>query len=56
MDGVLQLSKGGEPYEWVCTKLLPFVVGVKQCGSWHKWMKEPLSDIAMCSDKVFLLL
>ena len=51
---VLQLSKGGEPYEWVCSKLLPCVVGVK---NWKLgYLKEPISDVATCSDEAFLLL
>jgi hypothetical protein len=49
-----QLSPIGQPYEWLCRTLIPCVVG------WKKWnkrkYKEPLSDIATCSDESFILL
>jgi hypothetical protein len=48
------LSKGGKPYEWLCTTLLPCVVG------WKAWSKQhcklPISAIATCSDEAFLVL
>jgi hypothetical protein len=50
----LKLSPGGEPYEWMCTTLIPSVVGWK---SWsRRKKKETLSDIATCSDESFVLL
>ena len=49
-----QLSPIGMPYDWLCQMLLPCVVGWK---TWNKRKyKEPISDIATCSDKSFVLL
>jgi hypothetical protein len=49
-----QLSPVGAPYEWLCSTLIPCVVGWK---AWNKKRyKEPLSDIATCSDESFVLL
>jgi hypothetical protein len=49
-----QLSPIGTPYEWLCEFMLPCVVG------WKVWNKkkyrEPISDIATCSDESFVLL
>jgi hypothetical protein len=49
-----RMSKGGKAYEWLCTKLIPCVVGSKV---WNKKKnKETLSDIATASDESFVLL
>ena len=54
LDELLALSAGGLSYQWLCHKLLPFVVGSK---NWNKrYLKEPLSDVATCSDETFVLL
>jgi hypothetical protein len=51
---MMQLSASGDKYSWLCTKLLPFVVGYKK---WIKsYYKEPMSSIATCSDEAFMLL
>lgn len=54
MEEVLQLSKGGRPYQWICTTFIGCVVGSK---AWNKKKcKERFSEVATCSDEAFLLL
>jgi hypothetical protein len=54
MDDFRQLSPIGGPYVWLCHYMLPSVVGWK---AWNKKKyKEPISDIATCSDESFVLL
>ena len=54
LEALLQLSTAGEPYLWLCSTLLPFVVGKKK---WRQWnLKTPVSEIAICSDEAFVLL
>ena len=54
MEDFRQLSPIGEPYVWLCHFMLPAVVGWK---TWNKRKyKEPISDIASCSDESFVLL
>jgi hypothetical protein len=50
----MELSKGGAAYVWMCTTLMPCVVGKKIWGK--RRLKEPLSDIVTCSDETFVLL
>jgi hypothetical protein len=54
LEELLELSNSSESYNWLCNKLLPFVVGFKR---WmRQYYKVLLSDIATCSDETFLLL
>jgi hypothetical protein len=54
MDEFRRLSPSGTPYQWLCSALLPCVVGSKV---WNKKKyKLPISDIATCSDETFVLL
>lgn len=54
LEDFRRLSPSGEPYSWLCQTLLPCVVGWKQ---WNKKKyKEPIRDIATCSDERFILL
>jgi hypothetical protein len=54
LDDLLGLSKVGEPYMWLCSVLLPRVVG------WKIWIKrntkQRLREVATCSDEAFVLL
>ena len=45
VDELLTWLAGGVNYQWLCQKLLPFVVGFKK---WNKsyMKKEPLLDVA----------
>jgi hypothetical protein len=54
LDDFMELLSGGPPYVWMCTTLLPCVVGKKKWGK--QCLKEPLSDIVTCSDETFVLL
>jgi hypothetical protein len=54
LDDFMELSSSGPPYVWMCTMLLPCVVGKKAWGKQH--LKEPLSDIVTCCDETFVLL
>ena len=54
LEDILQMSRGGDTYRWVCSKLLRSVVG---CSTWNtRYYKETLSDVATDSDESFLLL
>ena len=55
LDEFLTLLAGGVSYyQWLCHKLIPFVVGFQK---WNKrYLKEPLLDAATCSDETFVLL
>ena len=54
LDEFLKLSRSDTAYTWMCTTLMPCVVG---CKKWNKrHLKEPLSGIATCSDEAFVLL
>jgi len=54
LEEILLLSKGGNKYRWLCSKMMKCVIG---CNVWNRrYFKEPLSDIATCSDEAFLLL
>ena len=53
-EEIWKLLPGGKPYKWLCTTLIPCVVGWK---AWkRKKYREPLSDIATCSGESFVLL
>jgi len=54
LDEFLKLSQSGTAYTWMCTTLMPCVVGCKKWNKRHR--KETLSVIATCSDEAFVLL
>jgi hypothetical protein len=54
LEDVLQLSKGGDAYHWICVKLMKCVVGFT---IWQRrCFKELLSEFATDSDETFLVL
>ena len=54
MDEIRELSTAGDPYFWLCSTLIPCVVGWKVWN--RRYKKETISDIATCSDEAFVIL
>lgn len=54
MESILELSRGGEAYQWLCLTLLKCVVGCNKFG--RRYYKESLSEVATESDEGFVIL